>query len=153
MIQSDTLSRRPDFVPDVDNDNEDITMLPSDLFVTLIDTDLQQRIADCDALDKDATEALTTLLEQGPASVRNTLDDWTLEKFNGKNILFYKGKNYIPANESLRRDIVRMFHDHTTTGHPGELETYNSIRQYYWWPGLRTFVKKLRQRMWHLPTI
>jgi hypothetical protein len=34
-----------------------------------------------------------------------------------------------------------MFHDHETAGHPGELETYNAIRQYYWWPGLRTFVK------------
>ena len=34
-----------------------------------------------------------------------------------------------------------MFHDHKTAGHPRELETFNSIRQHYWWPGLRTFVK------------
>ena len=34
-----------------------------------------------------------------------------------------------------------MFHDHPTAGHPSELETFNSIRQHYWWPGLRTFVK------------
>ena len=34
-----------------------------------------------------------------------------------------------------------MFHDHKTAGHPGELETYNLVRQYYWWPGLQTFVK------------
>ena len=27
-------------------------------------------------------------------------------------------------------------HDHETPGHPGELETYNSVRQHYWWPGL-----------------
>ena len=26
-------------------------------------------------------------------------------------------------------------------GHPGELETYNTLRQHYWWPGLRTYVK------------
>jgi Integrase zinc binding domain/Integrase core domain len=26
-------------------------------------------------------------------------------------------------------------------GHPGELETYNSVKQHYWWPGLRIFVK------------
>jgi hypothetical protein len=35
----------------------------------------------------------------------------------------------------------KVFYDHKTAGHPGELETFNSIRQYYWWPGLRTFVK------------
>jgi hypothetical protein len=41
----------------------------------------------------------------------------------------------------LRRDIVQIFHDHETAGHPGELGTYNAVRQHYWWPGLRTFVK------------
>ena len=34
-----------------------------------------------------------------------------------------------------------MYHDHKTAGHPGELETYNSVKDQYWWPGLRTFVK------------
>ena len=34
-----------------------------------------------------------------------------------------------------------MFHDHKTVGHPGELETYNALRQHYWWPGLCTYVK------------
>ena len=34
-----------------------------------------------------------------------------------------------------------MFHDHEAAGHPGELETYNSVRQHYWWPGMRVFVK------------
>ena len=38
-----------------------------------------------------------------------------------------------------------MFHDHEMAGHPGELETYNSIRQHYWWPGLRTYVKNYVQ--------
>ena len=38
-----------------------------------------------------------------------------------------------------------MYHNHETAGHPGELETYNSIRQHYWWPGLQTFVKNYVQ--------
>jgi Integrase zinc binding domain len=38
-----------------------------------------------------------------------------------------------------------MYHDHETAEHPGELETYNRIRQNYWWPGLRTFVKNYVQ--------
>ena len=24
-------------------------------------------------------------------------------------------------------------------GHPGELETYNLVKEHYWWPGLRSF--------------
>jgi Integrase zinc binding domain len=38
-----------------------------------------------------------------------------------------------------------MYHNHETAGHPGELETYNGIRQNYWWPGLRMFVKNYVQ--------
>ena len=145
MVQSDALSQRPDLTPENDNDNEDITMLPENLFIHLIDTDLQNRIAECQDMDKDATEALITLLDQKPTSLWTGLEDWTTEKFGGKNILSFKGKNYIPKDKALRRDIARMFHDHETAGHPGELETYNAIRQHYWWPGLCTFVKNYVQ--------
>jgi transposase InsO family protein len=141
MIQSDALSRRPDFVPDEDTDNEDIVMLPENLFINLLDLDLQKRIANCDNLDKDATDALAFILQDNPMMLRNDLDDWRVEDVDGKKILFYRGRNYIPMDTELRRDITRMFHDHETAGHPGELETFNAIRQHYWWPGLRTFVK------------
>ena len=130
MIQSDTLSRRPDFIPNDDSDNEEMTILPNNLFINV---DLQQWIANCTATDKDTADALITLVKDGPSSLKNQLDDWMIEPFEGKNILFYKGKNYIPQDQDLRRDIARIFHDHETAGHPGELETYNAIVEYYEW--------------------
>jgi len=135
MIQSDALSRRPDHCPAEDNDNEDMVLLPDNLFIDLIDVDLQERIANIDKMDKDAETALLLLLNGKLA------DDWTLEKYGDRNILFYREKNYIPRDDLLRKDILRDFHDHKTAGHPGELQTYNAVRQHYWWPGLCTFVK------------
>ena len=41
-------------------------MLPDELFVSLIDTDLQERIAMADDLDGNAAEALKLLLESAP---------------------------------------------------------------------------------------
>ena len=114
MVQSDALSRRPDLCPDEDNDNEDIVMLPNDMFLNLIDTDLQEKIALSDDLDGNAAEALKMLLETGPTAMTTGLDDWKIETTNGRNILFYKGKNYIPRNTELRREIVKSFHDHET---------------------------------------
>ena len=73
------------------------------------------------------------------------LNDWTIETKNGRNILFYKGKNYIPKNTDLQRELVKSFHDHETAGHPGEIRTYNAVRQHYWWPGLCIFVKNYVQ--------
>ena len=145
MIQSDALSRRPDLCPEEDKDNEDIVMLPDDMFLNLIDMDLQEKIAISDDLDGNAAEALKLLLEKAPTEMTTGLENWKVEDYNGRNILFFKGKNYIPRNMELRREIVRMFHDHETAGHPGEIGTYNAVQQHYWWPGLRTFVKNYVQ--------
>ena len=146
MIQSDALSRWPDFIPDKDTDNEDITMLPDNLFIQLLDIDLQRQIANTYDHDEEVTKALSTMMEQGPHAIQRELGDWTIEKFEGWNIVFFKGKNYIPRDDNLCRDITRRFHDHEMAGHPGELETYNALRQHYWWPGLCTYVKNYVRR-------
>jgi len=139
-VLADALSRRPDLCPD-EPDNKDIVMLPEHLFVNLIDVDLQRRIASAGNMDFDAAEAIKGLLEEGPTPLRHDLADWEIEDFEGQNILFFRGKNYIPQDTDLRRDIVRTYHDHLTAGHPGELQTFNAIREHYWWPGMRTFIK------------
>lgn len=141
MVLSDALSRRPDHCPDEDHDNEDITMLPDNLFVNLVDTNLQERIANSEDFDFDVADAIRTLMENGPTNIRNGLEDWKMEEIDGKKVIFYKGRNYIPKDAQLRRNIVQLFHDHETAGHPGELETYNAVSALYWWPGIRSFVK------------
>jgi hypothetical protein len=65
MVQSDTLSRRADYIPENDTDNENITLLPDNLFVNLIDIDLQNRIMNCTYMDQDAMAALTYILDHG----------------------------------------------------------------------------------------
>ena len=56
MIQSDMLSRWPDFIPDKDMDNEDITMLPDNLFIQLLDVDLQRQITNTHDHDDEVTK-------------------------------------------------------------------------------------------------
>jgi RNase H-like domain found in reverse transcriptase/Integrase zinc binding domain/Integrase core domain len=143
-IQADALSRRPDLCPQ-GTDNEDVIVLPKHLFVNLIDTELQKRIAEAKQLDYDVVEAIKELLEQGPKEAKKDLEDWEVENFEGENILFYKGKNYVPIDVELRREIVKRYHDHQTVGHPGELQTFNAVKEHYWWPGLRVFVKNYVQ--------
>jgi len=143
-VLADALSRRPDLCPE-DDDNKDVVLLPDHLFVNLIDQGLQKQISESDDMDYDAAAAIKGLLERGPKEIRHDLDDWKIEDYEGRNILFYKGKNYIPKNDELRRGILQRYHDHGTAGHPGELQTFNAVREYYWWPGMRTFVKKYVQ--------
>ena len=72
IIQLDTLSRQPDFIPKEDTDNKNITMLPDSLFVNLIDTELQEWISNCEKLNFDAMEALKVLLEEGPTTMNKS---------------------------------------------------------------------------------
>ena len=107
-------------------------MLPDKNFLNLIDMDLQQKITMTDDLDGSAAEALKLLLEMAPTSMTKGLEDWKIETTNGQNILFFKGKNYIPRNMVLQQEIVKSFHDHETAGHLGEIGTYNAVQQHYW---------------------
>ena len=100
MVQSDTLSQWPNYCPSEDNDNEDIIMLPDNLFVNLIDIDLQDRIATSGDLDCNAAEAIKLLLEIAPATMTAGLQDWTTEVYHGHNILFYKGEKLHPMRHS-----------------------------------------------------
>ena len=56
MVQSDTLFQQPDLCPDNDTDNENMIMLPDNMFLNLIDMDLQQKIAMMDNLDDSAAD-------------------------------------------------------------------------------------------------
>ena len=76
-------------------------MLPDEMFVNLIDTDLQERIAIANDLEGNAAEVPKLLLEKAPAEMTTGLEDWRLENTNGQNILFYKEKNYIPKDTEL----------------------------------------------------
>ena len=52
MVQSDALSQRPDLRPEDDTDNEN-------MFLNLIDMDLQQKIMMMDDLDGSAAKAFS----------------------------------------------------------------------------------------------
>jgi Integrase zinc binding domain len=140
MILSDALFRRLDHCPEEEETKEEI-LLPDNLFLNLLDINLRDRIMKNKNYDFDVTRAIELLQEEGPTSIQNDLEDWKIEEVDDQKTIFYTGKQYILKDQELRRDILKLFHDHETAGHPGELETYNSVKQHYWWPGLRIFVK------------
>ena len=63
IVQSYTLSRRADHIPEEDTDNEDITLLPDNLFVKFIDTDMHDLFAEQIMKDNIVRDAIATLKE------------------------------------------------------------------------------------------
>ena len=83
MVQSDALPRRPDLYQDNDTDNENMIMLPDNMFLNLIDMDLQQKITMMDDLDANAAKALNLFLEIALTPMTKGLEDWKIETTNG----------------------------------------------------------------------
>ena len=73
-----------------------MVLLPDKLFgstvmtIHLIDTDLQRKIVDSNDLDTEAMTAIEFLLGHGPVNLQKDLEDWTVQLFEGKNVLYYQ---------------------------------------------------------------
>src|SRR5258705_4598135 len=93
LIQADTLSRCPDHVSG-EIDNEDIVMLPNDLFINLIAEDLKTQIK----LQMELDPLLQTILDcqtnNTPPPLQSTLSDWQIED----GLLLYKNLCFVPNN-------------------------------------------------------
>jgi RNase H-like domain found in reverse transcriptase/Reverse transcriptase (RNA-dependent DNA polymerase) len=105
MILSDALSRRLDHCPEEDETKEEI-LLPDDLFLNLLDINLRDRITKNKEYDFDVTKAIELLQEEGLTSIQNNLEDWKIEEVNNQKTIFYKGKQYVPKDQELWRDIL-----------------------------------------------
>jgi transposase InsO family protein len=137
MIVADALSRRTDHSQGLEADNKDVTALPEDLWIKLLDTELRDAVAKAQLGDKYAQEVLLSLNDPEQSPVK-----WTTEAYpNGTLALFYDGRMYIPDDLELRRQIVADHHDTSLAGHPGILATTHSVRTSYYWPGLQHFIK------------
>jgi len=96
MIQSDALSRRPDHITD-EIDNDDIIVLPDNIFIKMIDLELQDEIKNETPKDDFFAKALQAVKENGPLPIRSSLEEWKIEE----ELLFFQDQCYIPPHEDL----------------------------------------------------
>jgi hypothetical protein len=68
MVQSDALSRQPDYRTEGHFDNKEKTVLPENMFINLLNTELQEIILNGKKIDLDVKNTMETLLEEGPTN-------------------------------------------------------------------------------------
>ena len=136
MIPADALSRRHDHSL-VEEDSE-VVGLPEDLFIRLLDLDLQSAVKSGQDNDPTAQDALQRLQD-----ATDRPNKWTIEAGpENTRCLFYNGKMYVPDDLNLRRKIVVDHHDSEVAGYPGALATSRSVCLSYWWPGMAMFIRR-----------
>ena len=134
MGPADALSHLPN--PDLSSDNTDVTLLPDDLFISVINTALVDKISSSSLTDPLIVTALQTLSRGSPLFPRSSLLDW---HFDGSQ-LYFKNRLYVPA--SACHDLVSSVHTSLASGHGGFFHTYSSLSCDFWWPGMSSFIHR-----------
>ena len=114
-------------------DNQDVTLLPPDSFIRLtLEEDLE--IMDLERNIVVAQKKHPELVKHWRRT-KQVLDrraSYTAELTACKNGI----QAVIPPEDSLKREILRIYHNSIAAGHPGRDQTYENVAKWYWWPGM-----------------
>ena len=95
MVQSNALSQRPNHGINESTGRKEQTLLPDNMFINLLDINLQEQILNSSDKMTDIQTTLETIIKEGPTNLQNDLANWKIEDIDGRKTIFYKGKNYI----------------------------------------------------------
>ena len=101
----------------------------------MIDKDLKKHIIEENKKDKWLLETLTKVKTLGPHSMKKGLQEQ-----NNKGLVLYRGKIYVPQNEQLFQDIVKMNYNNLVVGYPRQRGTLAIVGQEFTWPGISNTV-------------
>ena len=137
MGKPDALSRRADHGTGA-NDNSDIVLLTPGLFAIRALEGLQTFGEERNLLrdiwrgtkEGDQEEAIAKVVKELKNTHSRTVRsaEWNLEQ----DILYFRGKIYVPEYLDLRRRIVSLCHDTLVAGHPGRWKTLELVSRNYW---------------------
>jgi len=123
MGKADSLSRRPDWKVGVERGNEDETMIKpewlevrkTEVVEIIVDRiDLLEKVKGSKVKDDEVVRAVEEIKRAGVKMLRD--EEW--REVDG---IMYKGeKVYVPKDEKLRAEIIRLHYDTPIGGHGGQ---------------------------------
>ena len=59
-----------------------------------------------------------------------------------EGLMLKEGKVYVPKDEKLRAEVIRLYHDTSVGRHGGQWKTTELVTRNFWWPGVSREVKQ-----------
>jgi len=135
MGKADSLSRRPDRGIGVEKDNEDETLVKlkwlevrkTEAVEIIVDgVDLLEEVRKSKVKDDKVVKAVEEMKRAGVRMLRDK--EW--REVDG--IMYKEGKVYVPKDEKLRAEIIRLHHDTPIGGHRGQWKTVELVTHNFW---------------------
>jgi len=98
--------------------------------------DLLEEVKKLKVKDDEVIKAVEEMKRAGVKVLRD--EEWREE--NG--VMYKKGKVYVPKDEKLRAEIIRLHHDTLIGGHRGQWKMVELVTRNFWWPGITKKVKR-----------
>jgi len=146
MEKVDSLSRRLDWKVGVERDNKDQKLVKPE-WLEVRKTETVEVIVDgVDLLEevrkskvKDNNEVVKVVEEMKRAGVKMLRNkEW--REVDG--VIYKEGKVYMPKDDKLRAEIIRLHHDTPVEGHGEQWKMVELVTQNFWWPGITKEVKQ-----------
>jgi hypothetical protein len=134
--RADALSRRPDYEVNGNPDNDDVIVWPDHYFC---EQHTRIRVADWDSLDDSLEQQIKRAQYPEQPALKRWAGPHNLSTIDGTH-WFHGTALVVVADDTLRRGVISLFHDHKASGHPGITKTLQLVAPYYWWPNMKTFV-------------
>jgi len=145
MGKADRLSRRSDWEIGVEKDNEEQMLVKrewlearaAEVSEVVIDrVDILDRIRRSEAKDDEVVKVVEEMKQVRVKVLRD--EEWQ----EHKGLMLKEGKVYIPKNEKLRAEVIRLYHDMLVGGHGGQWKTTELVTRNFWWPGVSKEIKQ-----------
>jgi len=143
MGKADELSRRADWKVGTDKDNENQIFIKdqwicnmSEVVVEGPKVEIVEKIRKARSKDEDVVRVVEEMKKAGVKELRE--NKWKIEG----DLVLKEGKVYVPKDEELRVEIIRLHHDAPAAGHGGRWKTMELVTRNYWWPGVTRDVGK-----------
>jgi len=145
MGKADRLSRRPDWEVGIEKDNKEQMLVKKEWLeakrirvteVIIEGVDLLDKVRKSKARDDEVVKAVEEMKQAGVKMLRD--EEWRQED----GLMLKEGKVYIPKDEKLRAEVIRLHHDTPVEGHGGQWKTAELVTRNFWWPGVTREVKR-----------
>jgi len=98
--------------------------------------DILEKIKKSEAKDDEVIKAVEKMKKVGVKMLRDK--EWREED----GLMLKEEKVYVPKDEALRAEIIRLHHDTPMGGHGGQWKTVEMVTRNFWWPGVTREVKR-----------
>jgi len=145
MGKADSLSRRPDWEIGVDRDNEDKVLVKPEWLevrktkkvkIVIEGVDLLEKVRQSKVRDDEVVKAVEEMKRAGVRMLRNK--EW--REVDG--IMYKEGKVYIPKDDQLRAEIIRLHYNMPVGEYRDQWKTVELVTRNFWWPGVMKEVKQ-----------